>query len=216
MSGPSGNEIRLRVKRASGFLRINASGQNGGEGNDGMNGRDGNQGPQGVPGVYEVKPNNQLPMPCDAKERQRLKAYYAPKKHDDPMARWDLWFFCSQQTGDGGQGLPAEYGHDGQKGGDGGDTSPVFLLVEETNRFVADIVAEPGRGALGGRGGLGGKGGPGGPPGIRDNGHLCRAAGVGPKGADGLAGRPGVVGKAGNQKAICVQIDNQVSGDCSK
>ena len=216
MSGQSGRQIRIRAKRARGNLNIMASGQHGGEGQDGTNGRDGAQGPQGVPGIYDVKPDDQLPIPKSAQERVDLKAYYLGKKHGDVNARWDLWFFCSQQTGDGGQGVPGEYGHDGQKGGDGGNSSPVFLQIEEGERFQAHVTAELGRGALGGRGGSGGTGGPSGPPGVRDNGDRCREASLGTKGADGLAGRPGELGKSGKKNSVCVQINNQVSGECSK
>ncbi len=214
--GRSGGTITVKAVRAHGTLQIIGHGESGGAGMDGPNGRDGAQGPQGVPGVYELKPNEQLPMYCDAAERARLKAYYAGKAYNDPSARWDLWFFCSQQTGDGGTGARGEDGHDGMNGGKGGDSARVLVQIKTDSDLTVSVISEPGQGAIGGRGGNGGKGGPGGSPGVRDGGHLCRQAQNGAPGSDALAGRPGKFGDNGTRQPVCTQVGSKTTGDCPK
>ncbi len=213
-TGRSAGDITIRARRATGTLTIITHGESGGNGNDGKKGRDGNRGAQGVPGKYDVKPDNQLPMQKSPAEKEQLKAFYAGKRHDDPLARWDLWFHCVQQTGDGAQGERGDGGADGQSGGNGGDSGKVYVEIVEDSDFKVDVVGQPGGGGLPGRGGLGGTGGPGGPPGLRDNGRLCREAQAGPKGSDGLAGRPGRYGEPGKRRSVCVKIGSKTYGDC--
>ena len=212
--GKPAGEIVIVAKSASGKLTLVGNGQDGLEGDFGRNGRDGPVGEEGTPGVYDVKPDNQLPLPQSLEERIRLKAYYSTKRYDDPLARWDLWFFCALPTGDGKKGGDGENAEDGKEGGNGGDAAKIIVRIEKDLGLEVETKLIPGKGAIGGRGGNGGAPGPGGPAGRRDNGHICQEAKPGPPGLAGLQGRPGKFGVNGRVQGICIQIGPRVQGNC--
>ena len=218
VNGRSAGDITIRARRASGTLAITTNGERGGDGIYGSPGQRGATGTPGTPGRWDMNPEAYRVFNKSYVDSWKLAMERDPKPPGHPewqhkVGNWS-WYVCATEPTDGGRGGNGTTGGDGGLGGNGGDSAKVHVEIAEDSDFKVDAVGQPGGWGLPGRGGLGGPGGSGGPPGPRDQGHLCREPQPGPKGSDGLAGRPGRYGEAGKRKGVCVRIGPRASSDC--
>lgn len=204
VSGLAGGMVHLTAAVGHGNLNITAAGQNGGNGSKGAMGNSGSQGAPGGNAAVNYTTECTLAVPF-------LSLFMIdPDHHSHCFKNW----YCSAETGDGGQGARGGIGHAGLIGGNGGDSSPVLIEIEDPKDIVVRVNPKVGVGGTGGPGGDGGSGGAGGIAGIRDSGNLCRAAAQGPQGPRGAQGPQGPSGKDGIEKPICLRLGAAQVGDC--
>jgi len=202
-SGLSGAFFHLSAKRGRGNLAIIAGGQNGGAGAEGALGDPGSKGSRGNNGEASYHTE------C----LRLLFGGFFRDPGEGPGRCFKNWY-CSRSTGNGGRGAQGGIGKPGLVGGDGGDTSPVLVELDDPSGIAISTELRPGLGGVGGRGGDGGPGGRGGDPGSRDARKQCREASRGAQGPQGEQGPAGSSGKEGERQPICLRLGTAEIGNC--
>jgi len=209
LAGKDGGQLKLRVRKLSGSLFIRADGQNGGTGFQGEQGAVGQKGTVG-PVAY-------------------LHWGYTDKEPPKDVYRYGgYWFYCNPARQPGTEGGVGGLGAVGLPGGKGGNTSKVFVEIEDTSSGDVFFTNKPGVGGEGGPGGIGGEGGEGGwsgeidwksnAPSMPQGGdlslfHQCSSK-QGAKGPQGPQGAQGPKGEDGFQAPFCLKRGNSQMGSC--
>ena len=198
--GNDGGLLFIHAQRGRGDLKIIAGGQNGSIGAKGARGKSGSKGARGHDG------KNDYQTEC-------LLSVLTILDREFPGRCFKNWY-CSRETGDGAIGGRGATGKTGLRGGAGGDSSPIFVKLEDPSDIVISTEVRFGKGGIGGSGGDGGLGGQGGDPGSRDSRKLCRSANRGPQGPRGKQGPSGPNGTDGKEQPICLRLGAAQIGDC--
>ena len=211
MRGRDGGLIYVKTKRAKGDLTVIARGENGGSGLPGIAGSDGKPGAAGKNAEIEIKPGFS-PRARDAYQKLLEQPPSSiPLTHRD----WALLFMCKTTPTDGAQGERGEKGGAGGNGLPGGDSSRLWIEIEDSKELDFHLLNETGLGGIGGTGGKGGVGGIGGEAGKRDRHQLCPEAQPGKRGEEGLMGDSGEPGVAGAEGKYCLKLGTGKVGDCA-
>ncbi len=190
--GRSGGVIEIKAVKATGHLRVEMRGENGGDGvpaqapDEKLKGATGTTGDAGTPG-------GQIGMEGFLNKMS-----------------------CTKQPGRGG---PGEKGHQGNPGGDGqrgGASGHLSVNITQDAGFTLLATTEAGQGGAGASGGEGGDGGDGGLPGGLPSGIAVFACDQfpGSKGAKGDLGSRGENGALGDLQSVC-ESKNQQPPVCS-
>jgi len=219
--GSDAGAVTLRVRRATGKLRLANRGQTGARGVSGKDGAVGLAGAKGRPADFDANPKVHInpfgpaPHPSIKQNALNLLKIY---KDDSELRRKQNgvpWFLCTVQPGDGTRGDQGAAGTDGGNGTPGGASARVLIIVAEPTDFQVDVSNDGGRGGAAGPGGAGGPGGGGGAPGDLDPVLLCTAAKAGEVGPVGPRGRDGEVGKTGFRNPVCLKLGTRESEGCA-
>jgi hypothetical protein len=220
--GRNGGEISVKAKIGKGILHIFGRGQTGG---DGVMGKPGFTGRRGFPGYPATATHGDLQRPCECGAiAEALK-----KEMGNPvlaaLSGAGMQFFllranhhCLKEATPGIDGFEGGPGWDGEKGSRGGDSSRIYLEVENTSELLVKAYPIPGQGGTGGSGGQGGEGGPGGSPGNheRDPFGNCQETPWGAVGQKGAQGQRGLSGSAGATLPMCSKLGTTRFGDCDQ
>ncbi len=201
--GRHGKTFHLSAKSGRGSLKVLAKGQAGAKGTKGATGSTGAKGGRGNNGEY-------------SSERRCWFSVdpIGPMSPIEPEPRCPREYFCSKQTGDGGQGHRGGQGGKGGAGGNAGLSSPILIEVVDPSKLTVTTQIDEGLAGAGGDGGNGGPGGVGGDPGSRDSKNLCRVANPGPRGPSGPQGLAGESGATGDKGPVCLVLGTAKIGDC--
>jgi hypothetical protein len=212
-AGKAAGAIQLRIRRASGSLRLRLTGQDGGDGFPGVAGAAGKDGADGKRAVIDVAPQCFQSFP-----------HLAPRLSDLLTIAWEgrefpggvrRWMRCSVPATHGADGAPGAPGQPGTAGGRGGASPRTLLVVDNGEDFRWSLVAAAGGiGGRGGPGGPGGLGGRGGNAGATDKAGICPKTLPGKDGATGARGADGPSGADGLTEPVCVVVAGSQSGDC--
>ncbi len=180
-SGRSGGIVFIQARKAMGALTFNLHGEFGGHGRDGE--PFAQRAAQGPPG---------------SGSQQECIEFAASRRCS-----------CVANGGNGGRGAQGLAGRPAVRGGDGGATGQVILIIEDHEGIFARDNSTPGEGGYSGKGGLGQQGGQGGLPG---SGHGdCRWGNAGQDGDTGPRGADASTALNGLKKEWCFQGVNQIT-----
>ena len=193
-TGRSGGVIEIKTAKATGHLRVEMRGENGGDGipaaapDAKLKGAQGAAGEPGTPGG-QIGDGGMFARASCAKKPTR--------------------------------GLPGDKGHQGNPGGNGqrgGASGHLSVEISKDEGFTLLATTEVGQGGVGASGGEGGEGGDGGPAGALpySRGLLMYECDQfpGPKGAKGDLGTTGQAGALGDLQSVC-ESKNQQPPVCS-
>ena len=187
--GTHGPQVTIDAKYASGDLKIEASGQEGGRGiRPQRNPFTHPRASGGRDGIEEERCNghecNSISPVCVIKPRSGQPGRLLGKK-----------------------GFPA---NDGLPGGDAG---LVEVNIKNPKDFNLNVTAAPGEGGAPSAPGLGGLGQRGGPPGHCPTSCLCNV-GEGQRAPEGLMGEAGTKGPVGERGRVCIRLSDVASEGC--
>lgn len=192
--GRSGGFIQIKAGQATGHLRVEMRGQNGGDGavaqlpDAKLKGATGGSGDAGTLG--------------------------SQMGNEGMLEKWS----CAKQPGHGQVGEKGRQGYPGGNGQRGGASGHLSVEITKDEGFTLLATTEAGQGGAGANGGEGGEGGDGGPAGalpyIRALAYLMCDQFPGPKGAKGDLGTTGQAGALGDLQSVC-ESKNQQPPVCS-
>ncbi len=181
--GRSGGVIEIKAGKATGHLRVEMRGQNGGD------------------GPPAKTPDAKLKGAAgDAGDAGTAGGIIGTEGMTTIMS-------CAKQPGHGQPGYKGKQGYPGNDGQRGGASGLLSVQIIKDEGFTLLATSEVGQGGAGASGGEGGEGGDGGRPGA-----LPLARGIitficdqfpGPKGARGDLGRSGEPGPLGDLQSVC-------------
>lgn len=204
-TGKSGGELSLKVRVATGDLKIIMRGEDGG---------DGSKGPAWANRAQDGRSAGSGSLECyclDGCPPPKLKT---PLFHGQGPIQPLSNCSCVGDMSDGGPGQNGAKGNRGQPASPGGDSGNLKVAVQDGSQFNLQTIIVPGKQ------GLAGPGGDGQPAGLGGDGYTdpksdadCR----GKRGTDGHPGPPGDIGAVSHdgQKGLsCIYIASEGRNDC--
>lgn len=193
-SGRAGGFVQIKASKATGHLRVEMRGENGGD------------------GVLANLPDAKLKGATGAGGEAGTLG--SQTGNEGMLEKWS----CAKQPGHGLAGEKGRQGYSGGNGQRGGASGHLSVEITKDEGFTLLATTEAGQGGAGANGGEGGEGGDGGPAGAlpyaRGLAYFVCDQFPGPKGPKGDLGTPGQAGALGDLQSVC-ESKNQQPPVCS-